>query len=223
MSQSKNGQVVDLPVCPKVTTPVDTSGIAQHWIKKLETVLGSNDFSHLSELFHPESWWRDAIALQWDLRTIQNLDRIIEFVEQYQPNVKLSAFRLQDDGKYQPTFDTPVNGLNWIFSMFFFETRLGRGTGVFRLTQDDAGVWKAFTLYTSLQELKGFEEPLGPRRVRETTPVPGAPKSSTWNERRQRQLQFLDEEPTALVVGAGSYSILQFLYLRGDSSAHAHH
>lgn len=89
--------------------------------------------------------------------------------------------------------------------MFFFETKVGRGAGIFRLTQDrQSGVWKAYTMYTSLQELKGFEEPLGPRRVYGTLDsMPGGSSQGTWYERRQRQLEFLDEEPTVLVVGAG--------------------
>lgn len=206
MSLAQNHHIIQLPVTPQVTTPLDPRAIAQRWITDLEAVLSGNDFSRLTELFHQESWWRDMLALEWNLRTIQNLDRIEDFVRQNQPRAQLSAFRLQDDGKFQPSLDTPVEGrLSWVVSMFFFETKVGRGTGMLRLTQDGpSGVWKAYAVYTSLQELKGFEEPLGPRRVYGTLDsMPGGSSKGTWAERRQRQREFLDEEPTVLVVGAG--------------------
>lgn len=209
MSPAQNHHIIQLPVTPDVTSPLDPRAIAQRWISDLEAVLVRNDFSRLADLFHQESWWRDMLALNWDLRTIQNLDRIVDFVRRHQSRAQLSSFRLQDQGKYQPHLDTPLKGhdhhLSWVVSMFFFETKVGRGAGIFRLTQDrQSGVWKAYTMYTSLQELKGFEEPLGPRRVYGTLDsMPGGSSQGTWYERRQRQLEFLDEEPTVLVVGAG--------------------
>ncbi|KAL2001313.1 hypothetical protein VTN02DRAFT_1913 [Thermoascus thermophilus] len=206
MSLAQNRHIIQLPVTPQVTTPLDPRAIAQRWITDLEAVLSGNDFSRLRELFHEESWWRDMLALEWNLRTIQNLDRIQDFVRRNQPRAQLSAFRLQDSGKFQPSLETPVEGrLSWVVSMFFFETKVGRGTGMLRLTQDGpSGVWKAYAVYTSLQELKGFEEPLGPRRVYGTLDsMPGGSSKGTWAERRQRQKEFLDEEPTVLVVGAG--------------------
>jgi hypothetical protein len=48
--------------------------------------------------------------------------------------------------------------------MFDFETNVGRGAGVVRLVCDE-GTWKEYMMYTALQELKGFEESVGVRRV----------------------------------------------------------
>jgi hypothetical protein len=97
--------------------------------------------------------------------------------------------------------------------MFFFETEFGRGAGFLRLTPDAEGTWKAYVVYTSLQELKGFEEPLGPKRVYGTLDsMPGGPSKGNWFERRQRQVEFLDEEPQVLVIGAGE--LIYFFSLR---------
>ena len=114
--------------------------------------------------------------------------------------------RLQDSGPFQPKLEVvkKETGFTWISSLFHFETRIGRGSGVLRLTQEKAGEWKAYSVYTTLQELKGFEEPLGTKRPYGTIEsMPGGFSGGTWAERRQRKLDFLDEEPQVLVIGAG--------------------
>lgn len=77
-----------------------------------------------------------------------------------------------------------------------------------RLTQaTDGATWKAYAMYTSLQELKSVQEPLGKRRTAGTTEsMPGGLAGGTWIERRRRKIEFDDEEPTTLVVGAGKRS-----------------
>ncbi|KAK2755019.1 hypothetical protein FQN54_006547 [Arachnomyces sp. PD_36] len=204
MSLAENQHVVKLPVTPK-PSPSSPRDISQQWLDNLEAVLSRNDTSSLGDLFHQESWWRDMLALEWDFHTVQNLDKIQEFVQRNQSQAQLSNFRLQDKGKYQPTVETPIEGLvTWIVSMFFFETKVGKGTGMLRLTPTEDGTWKAYVVYTSLQEIKGSEEPLGARRAPGTKEdMPGGFNGGNWYERRQRQREFLDEEPAVLVVGAG--------------------
>jgi hypothetical protein len=88
--------------------------------------------------------------------------------------------------------------------MFFFKSAVGTGTGMLRLTQGADGVWRAYAVYTSLQELEDAREPLGKFRAEGTTEsMPGGLAGGTWTERRDRQREFLDGEPTTLVVGAG--------------------
>lgn len=206
MSPVQYDHVIQLPTTAKVDSNVDTRVIAQQWLSNLETVLSQNDISSLANLFHEESWWRDMVALEWDFHTIRGLPRIQDFLARNQPRVQLSSFRLQDKGKFQPSLVKPAAELDlqWVASMFFFETKIGRGSGFLRLTPDAEGRWKAYAVYTSLQELKGAEEPLGPKRVYGTLDsMPGGPSKGTWFERRQRQVEFLDEEPQVLVIGAG--------------------
>lgn len=207
MSPVQYDHVIQLPTTPNVDdSTVDPRAIAQQWISSLETILSQNAISRLGDLFHEESWWRDMIALEWDFHTIHGLSRIQNFLTQNQPQARLSSFRLQDKGKYQPSLVQPAPDihLQWVASMFFFETRIGRGTGFLRLTPNAEGKWKAYAVYTSLQELKGFDEPLGPKRVYGTLDsMPDGPSGGTWFERRQRQMEFLDEEPRVLLIGAG--------------------
>lgn len=216
MSLAQNHYIVKLPVTPSSPRALDVRSIAQRWITNLEALLSNGEYSRLPELVREESWWRDMLALQWDLRSIQNRSSIQEFLHQNQPTSQLSGLRLQHEGKFQPALEKPAEGLQWISSMFFFETRIGRGTGVLRLTQDETGVWKAYAIYTSLQELKDFEEPLGTRRAEGTIDsMPGGLSQGNWQERRQRKIEFLDEEPTTLVIGAGIYCLSLIVSMDG--------
>lgn len=215
MSLAQNHHVIQLPTTPSTIRALDPRTIAQQWITKLEAQLASGNLSQVSELFHEESWWRDMLALDWDFHTVQNRSGIQDFVSRNQPRAQLSVFRLQHEGKFQPKLDRPVEGLSWISSIFFFETRVGRGSGVLRLTQNEAGTWKAYSVYTSLQELDNFEEPLGSKRAEGTIEtMPGGLSKGNWLERRKRQLEFMDEEPTTLVVGAGEFHLVILVFER---------
>lgn len=214
-AERKANHVISLPKPPRAATEnLDPKAIAQQWLAKLETTLSSNNSNVTSDqiklLFHDDSYWRDHIALQWDFRTIHSATNIASFLQEFQPVAQLSSFSLQTSGKYVPHLDTPENGvpdIDFVASMFHFETKVGRGSGILRLTLDDAGnEWKAYAVYTSLQELKDAEEPLGPKRLYGTLDsLPGGSAGGTWKERRDRAVKFEGVEPTVLIVGAGMF------------------
>lgn len=210
---AKYDHIYTLPKTAPVDSPVDAHKIAQEWLSKLENILSSGDFSRASEVFHEESWYRDMIALQWDFRTLHGREKIEDFLSEHQPKAALSGLHLQESGHFAPKLEDVKKdiGLSWVSSLFHFNTRLGKGSGVLRLTQEKTGEWKAFALYTVLQELTGFEERLGERRVYGTIDsMPGSFSRGTWFERRERQLNFLDEEPQVLIIGAGIYSTISY-------------
>lgn len=213
MSLAQNQYVIQLPTTPAVTGAIDARAIAQQWLTKLEVLLTRGAYDDLATLFHEESWWRDMLVLDWDMRSIHTRADIEAYLRAQQPTMGLSALRLQHEGTFQPARESPVEGLTWITSMFFFESRAGRGSGVLYLTQDEAGAWKAYSIYTALQELKSFEEPLGLRRAEGTIEsMPGGLAKGNWLERRSRQVEFMDEEPTTLVVGAGIFPSNIYIY-----------
>ncbi|KAI9820745.1 MAG: hypothetical protein M1827_005115 [Pycnora praestabilis] len=178
--------------------------IAQQWIKKLEDVLASNDMSRLGTVMVQDCWWRDMLTFDWDLRTIQGLDKLTDYLGQNVARSQLSNFRLRETGKFQPCVQNPVEGVEWIESMFDFDTRVAHGSGVFRLVPGSEGSWKGFMMYTAIKDLKNFEETNGWNRPHggNNSLVDGAIKGN-WQERRQRQIDFLDEEPKVLIIGAG--------------------
>lgn len=55
-----------------------TSDIAiavEGWLAAFEAALAARDDGALRQLFHPDSYWRDAIALSWTLQTINGRGR----------------------------------------------------------------------------------------------------------------------------------------------------
>lgn len=204
-----NPHIIQLPKTPS-DVPSHPKSIAQQWLSALEVQLSHPENLNINELFHAESWWRDMLALDWDMRTVHSAAEIQSFLSKQQATAQLTKLKLQDNGNFQPRLEQVVDGLSWVSSMFFFETAFGTGTGMLRLTQAEDGVWKAYAMYTSLQELKSAQEPLGKRRAEGTTEsMPGGLAGGTWIERRNRKKEFLDEEPTALVVGAGKGSLCE--------------
>lgn len=200
-----NPHIIQLPKTTTTSPPADPRSIAQQWLTALENQLSRLEKLSLGELFHLESWWRDMLALDWDMSTTHTAAEIEDLLRRSQGQSRLTKFRLQDSGKFQPHWEQVADDLGWVSSMFFFETAVGTGTGMLRLIQDGCnGIWKAYAVYTSLQGLKGSEEPIGKRRPEGTTEsMPSGLTGGTWLERRERQREFLDSEPTVLVVGAG--------------------
>ncbi|MGB4734231.1 MAG: NAD(P)/FAD-dependent oxidoreductase, partial [Candidatus Nanopelagicales bacterium] len=86
---------------------------------------------------------------------------------------------------------------------FTFDTAVGRGSGLGRIKDD-----KAWTLLTTLDELKGFEENRGDRRPRGADH--GAVRNRlTWKETQEQEAQVMgsSEQPFVLVVGGGQGGI----------------
>ncbi|KAH8697396.1 putative flavin-binding monooxygenase [Talaromyces proteolyticus] len=212
-AEKKANHIISLPRPPRVSSlkSIDPKCAAQEWLTNLEKALSTPSIlkDQIDNLFHSDSYWRDHLALQWDFRTIHTAASIASFLNQFQPATQISKLSLQSEGKYAPHISTPENGvpeIDFLASMFHFETKVGRGTGILRLMLDDEGKqWKAYAVYTSLQELKGAEEPLGPKRVYGTLDsMPNGSAGGTWKERREKIINLEGgQEPAVVVVGAG--------------------
>ena len=88
--------------------------------------------------------------------------------------------------------------------MFSFQTSVGSGKGVIRLVCLPNGIWKAHMIYTALQELNDSPEKSGDLRPHgDNNSLKGGAMEGNWLERRQRQKEFLDDEPIVLIIGAG--------------------
>ena len=177
--------------------------IAQQWLDLLEDVLSKGDVSRLDTVFHRDCWWRDALTFTWDLRTLHGVDKLTQYIAS-NLQVQLSNLRLRESGKFVPSLKTPAEGLSWIESMFDFDTKIGRGSGMLRVARGRDGSWKGYMMYTVLKELKGFEEINGHNRPHGgNSSLLGGFIEGNWQERRHRQIEFLIEEPCVLIIGAG--------------------
>src|SRR6478609_4735961 len=180
----------------------DIAALAQAWLDEFERTLGAPDGAGLVRLFLADSYWRDVLALSWNLQTIAGGDSIKRQLTTLAAKVAPSHFKIAPN-RAPPRWVTRA-GTNTIEVIFNFETALGRGSGIVRLVPDaaDGDRLKAWTLLTALDELKGFEEQLGTSRPRGQAYSRDF-RGPNWLDLRNASRDYADRDPAVLVVGGG--------------------
>jgi cation diffusion facilitator CzcD-associated flavoprotein CzcO len=175
---------------------------AENWLGQFENALAKPDPVLLKTLFHPDSYWRDVLALSWNIQTINSAEPILKELTAHAVSTAPHDFRI-DPERAAPRRVVRA-GTNAIEAIFKFQTQQGRGSGILRLIPDagDNNKVKAWTLLTALDELKGFEEQLGSARPRGQAYSRDF-RGPNWLDLRQAAAAYADREPTVLVVGGG--------------------
>ena len=176
--------------------------IADHWLARFERALAESDDVLLKTLFHPDSHWRDVLALTWHITTVNGLDAILRELKAPVGRANPTGFKT-DPQRTAPRHVTRA-GTNAIEAIFRFETTEGRGSGVLRLTPDanDGNTLKAWTLLTALDEIKGFEEQVGRSRPKGTSYSRDF-RGPNWLDLRKSAAEYVERDPVVLVVGGG--------------------
>ena len=173
-------------------SPPDPVAIANDWFRAFAPLVERGDVAGVLSLLTKDSFWRDGLALTWDMRTFDGPRKIKRFLDDRLKAVKLTNLKLGD-----PSLADNSQVAVWIQSVFAFDIGdYGFGAGVVRLVLTSTGEWKGYTIYTSLSGLRDHPEQLGEHRSQ-------LPDHGRWLERRQREMEFVDEEPHVLVVGGG--------------------
>jgi putative flavoprotein involved in K+ transport len=180
----------------------DISIAAESWLAQFEAALAAPGDSTLKGLFHPDSFWRDVLALSWNLQTLNGRDALLKELTASAISAMPSTFSIDPDRA--PPRRVSRAGTSCIEAIFKFETATGRGSGILRLIPDaaDDNRLKAWTLLTALDELKGFEERQGDKRPRGQAYSRDF-RGPNWLDQRQAALQYADRDPDVLVVGGG--------------------
>jgi putative flavoprotein involved in K+ transport len=162
------------------------------WLASFEQALSEGDAEAASELFGEDSYWRDLVAFTWNIKTVEGPAGVMDLLEH------------TDAGAHGfHTTEEPAEADGVTEAWIGFETAVGRGSGHLRLRDG-----KAWTLLTTLNELRGFEEPRGPGRPRGVEH--GAERDRlSWLERRAREAEELgySEQPYVVIVGGGQGAI----------------
>ncbi|KAG1871290.1 hypothetical protein DFJ58DRAFT_763180 [Suillus subalutaceus] len=145
------------------------------------------------DLLVDDVFWRDILALTWDFHTFQSTPSVKKFLADQLPLFTLSSFKLRND---LVELQRPYPDIAWIQAFFDFETTVGIASGVFRLVPLADGSWKAHTVFTNLENLKGFPEQNGHRRDYQSN-------HGKWAAKRAREIECVDEEPSVVVIGGG--------------------
>ena len=168
------------------------------WLTRFEAALAEGGKAALAALFAVECHYRDMLAFSWTIRPAEGVDAIADFLTTAQTTVQARNFSLAE-GRTPPRIARRL-GNEVIEGIFQFETATGRGYGVVRLPT--ASPDRAWVLMTSLDELKGHEERIGPRR-----PSGDAYSRNfgglNWLEQRNQTRVYDGRDPEVLVVGGG--------------------
>ena len=138
--------------------------IVEEWLGQLEQALIQQDSQSLNALFLSQSYWRDVLALTWNIQTLCGAETISEAISERSKDAGLS--NIQVELVDMPPRQITRVGTETIEAFFIFKTRVGRGRGIVRLCPDsaDGGRYKAWTFLTALEELVGYEETIGANR-----------------------------------------------------------
>jgi thioredoxin reductase len=178
------------------------ASIVGAWLSQFEGALAAPGRARLKALFHAESYWRDVLALTWHLKSVSGSDAILRELAMHAGRVRPTGFKI-DRHRTAPRNVTRA-GTDAIEAIFSFETSEGRGSGVLRLTPSahDGKAFKAWTLLTSLDEIKGHEERLG--RLRPQSKAYSRDfRGPNWLDLRKAAAEYADRDPSVLVVGGG--------------------
>jgi thioredoxin reductase len=180
----------------------DITIAVENWLAQFESALAPPDDGLLKTLFHPDSHWRDVLALSWNLQTVTGADAIRSELKRHAGRATPNGLRIDPDRR-APRQVTRA-GTHSIEAIFRFETAVGRCNGVLRLTPDlaDGNTMKAWTLLTTLEELKGFEEQQGNSRPSGEAYSRDF-RGPNWFDLRKEAAEYADRDPTVLVIGGG--------------------
>jgi putative flavoprotein involved in K+ transport len=160
------------------------------WLTKLNGALRTGNGKRAAALFGKECYWRDLIALTWNIRTCEGQEAIAAMIDAVAPRAKPRGFTLAG---------APSRAGGKIEAWFTFETDVARGKGHLRLKNG-----KGFTILTTMAELKGHEEREGPTREKGIVHK-ATPNRTSWKEEREREMRELGHtrQPYCLIVGGG--------------------
>lgn len=180
----------------------DPTQVANNWLATLDAALTQPSAEHLEPLLLPTSYWRDALALTWNLETVKGGLAIADRLWRSAKAAGFASWRL-DESAPAPQHVERV-GQSCVEAFFTFETTIGRGRGILRLVAQNRGdrAWRAWTLLTALQELKDHQETTGDNR-----PIGQSYsrdfQGPNWLDERSVAEAYADRDPTVLVIGGG--------------------
>src|ERR1700747_3616542 len=173
---------------------------AMRWLSAFETALLSKNTKGIEALLHEDCHWRDVLAFTWHFTAVEGQKNVAAQLVVEQEHTAAHGFH-SPPGRRAPRKTHRV-GVECIEAIFEFETVDGRGAGIIRLSppSDGGDDMKARLISTTLQELKGHAEKIGPNRPS------GAAYSrnfggDNWDDVRRKARAFDDREPAVIVVG----------------------
>jgi hypothetical protein len=143
-----------------VTNPsnVSPSEAATEWLDTFSAAITQSNVGAVVDLFLEDGFWKDVIALTWDLRTFEGRKDITNLLDARLVATGLCGVRLLEEPLREPVLQKVFPDLAWVRFCFGFTTKHGKGTGVVYLVPLPDSKWKAYSLLTCLDSLTEFPE-----------------------------------------------------------------
>ncbi|MGH6664710.1 MAG: flavin-containing monooxygenase [Pseudolabrys sp.] len=173
---------------------------AQSWLLSFAAALEAKDAHAAADMFLADGLWREVLAFTWNIETMSGRAAIETTLGQTLARTKSANFHIPP--KRTPPRWISRAGTDSIETIFEFETAFGPAHGIVRLVPDPQTPSRllAWTLLTTLQELRGHEEAFKRRAPEDSTRDFGA---ANWLDRRKEARLYADRDPTVIVVGGG--------------------
>jgi len=180
-------------LAPEIAPSAERQAV-DNWLESFDHALSQQDAEAAASLFEPDGFWRDMVSFTWNITTMEGFDAIKDMISTCIADAAPGNWQVEEP---------PSEADGIIDAWITFDTAVSRGRGHLRLRDG-----KAFTLLTTMVELKGFEEQQGigrPAGVKH-----GADKKrQTWSEAQQSERSSLgyEEQPYCVIVGGGQGGI----------------
>jgi putative flavoprotein involved in K+ transport len=172
--------------------------IARKWLEQFAAAVGSGESNVVAAQLADDAYWRDILALTWDIRTCSGGKEASAGIANFARS-RLACEFVLDAASVQVIKRGEIDSS--IEALFDFETDIGLCRGHFRLRNIGNGSdkWVAWTVFTALDELKGHEARAGSQRPAFTESASG--DGSQWLTAEEHSAHFETRDPDTVIIG----------------------
>ena len=165
--------------------------IVGDWLDAFAAAIASGEPNVVSALLTDQVYWRDILALSWDVRTLSGMASVADGLIGLARERKPVRFAL--DAASVQRVDRPGIGPS-IEALFEFETDISLCNGHVRL-RSLGGDWTAWTVFTALEDIKGHEEKTAIRRPTIYE------RSASWMSAAEHSAHYETHDPDTVIIG----------------------
>ena len=173
--------------------------IATEWLSKFAESVSTGDVQSTISTFLPHGFLRDLLIFSWNNRTLEGHEMISAYLSDSLAPAQITNVQLDEQAGLKPEFFPVTSSITGVAAAFTFESCLFHGRGYFRLCPGESpSEWKALTVFTMADDLKGHEE------VGLETGVYGA-HTLSWEEVNAKRRANIESDPQIIISKFVSY------------------
>ncbi len=185
--------------------PGEQRRIAEAWLASFGEALAKRDYARVAAMMHTDGYWRDLLTFGWNFKTLHGVAEVEAWLFDAVDANAPSGFCLEGE----PAIGAIGEHSETLGFFFRFETGICLGRGFARLVEDlgAPGTAKAFTVVTTMQELKDFPQATVRQRHREDLRATSHGLEN-WLDGRNEAREFRHKDPEVIIIGAGQSGLM---------------